>query len=157
MKKFIWIILGCIVIIIGIFTLTYIQSVKPIKIAEEKAIKIALAETRMETADEFELYQGLESVSIVKGKNRQGEKLIVWIPENRKELVIRKEKNGVSEKDAINKVLQLTNPKKIIDVRLGMEKGIPLWEIYYLSDSNLINYYYVDFETGEWLKKIENL
>ena len=38
-----------------------------------------------------------------------------------------------------------------------MENDIPLWEIYYRSENNLINYYYVHFLTGEWLKKIENL
>jgi uncharacterized protein YpmB len=38
-----------------------------------------------------------------------------------------------------------------------MEKNRPLWEIYYRSEGDLINYYYVDFETGKWWKKIENL
>lgn len=157
MKRYIWLFLILFIIIIVFISNVYVQSVKPLNRAEQKAVKIALQETRMETVEDFELYHGLESVSIVKGKNKNGEKLIVWIPENGKNLVVKKEKNGVTEKEAINKVKQLSNPKKIVDVRLGMEKGIPLWEIYYLSESNLINYYYVDFETGEWLKKIENL
>ncbi|MFD2445826.1 DUF5590 domain-containing protein [Bacillus sp. CGMCC 1.16607] len=157
MKKFLWIFLCFLFLIIVVFIFTYNQSVKPIKSAEQEAIKIALEETRMESVDEYELYHGLETISVVKGKNREGEKIIVWIPENPKKLITRKEKNGVSEKEAIEKVFQFTKPKKIVDVRLGMEKGIPFWEIYYLSESNLINYYYVDFETGEWLKKIENL
>ncbi|HYK72904.1 MAG TPA: DUF5590 domain-containing protein [Pseudoneobacillus sp.] len=158
MKKYIWLLFILLILIIGVFfSITYFQSIKPLNNAEQKAIKIALHETRLKTVDGFELYHGLESISIIKGENFNGEKIIVWIPESGKDIVVRKEKNGVTKQEAINKVKQLSNPKKIVDVRLGMEKGIPLWEIYYLSDSNLINYYYVDFETGEWLKKIENL
>jgi uncharacterized protein YpmB len=70
---------------------------------------------------------------------------------------MKKAKSGLSKDEAIQKLLQEQKPKKIISVRLGMEKNIPLWEIYYRSENNLINYYYVHFETGEWLKKIENL
>ncbi|WP_442594479.1 cell wall elongation regulator TseB-like domain-containing protein [Neobacillus sp. D3-1R] len=157
MKKLLWIFVILFLVTFGLISITYSQSIKPLKSAEQKAIKKAFLETRLKTVDDFELYHGLETVSIVKGKNVDGEKIIVWIPENGNEPIVRKEKNGVTKQQAINKVKQLSNPQKIVDVRLGMEKGIPLWEIYYLSDSNLINYYYVDFETGEWLKKIENL
>lgn len=157
MKKWIWIFVIFFIILISFLTYTYIQSVEPLKNAEKEAVDIAFRETQLKQVNDFEIYNGHESVSILKGINKNGDKIIVWIPENTKELIVRKESNGISEKEAINKVKQLSNPKEIIDVRLGMEKGIPLWEIYYQSNSNLINYYYIDFETGEWLKKIENL
>jgi uncharacterized protein YpmB len=130
---------------------------KPLKSSEDKAIKIALEETDIMSIDGFEEYHGLENVLVVKGKNKSGESLIAWISENKEDITVKKETDGINAKDAIKKVEQLSEPTKILDVRLGMEKGIPLWEIYYLSDSNLINYYHLDFETGEWLKKIENL
>jgi uncharacterized protein YpmB len=130
---------------------------KPLNDSEELAVKIALKETDLVSIDNFEEYHGLESVMVVKGKNKKGESFIVWIPEDKEEVMVKREADGITKKDAIKKVEQLSDPTKIMDVRLGMEKGIPLWEIYYLSDSNLINYYHVDFETGEWLKKIENL
>jgi uncharacterized protein YpmB len=157
MRKFIWIFLILFLIISSLLSYTYIQAMKPLKVSEKMAMKIALEETNLVSIDDFEEYHGLESVFVVKGKNNKGESLIAWIPEDKEELTVRKEKDGITEKDAIKKVEQLGKPSKIMDVRLGMEKGIPLWEIYYLSDSNLINYYHVDFETGEWLKKIENL
>jgi uncharacterized protein YpmB len=93
----------------------------------------------------------------LRGKVKKGESIIVWIPDKSKEVFVRKTKDGLSKEEAVQKLLQEKNPKKIISVRLGMEKNIPLWEIYYRSQNNLINYYYVHFDTGEWLKKIENL
>jgi uncharacterized protein YpmB len=157
MRKFLWVLLILFLLISLILSYTYIQAMKPLKSSENKATKIALEETDIVSIDDFEEYHGLESVLVVKGKNKQGESLIAWIPENKEDITVLKEENGIKAKDAIKKVEQLSEPSKILDVRLGMEKGIPLWEIYYLSDSNLINYYHVDFETGEWLKKIENL
>lgn len=157
MRKFLWIFLAMFLFISSLLSYTYIQAMKPLKNSEDKAIKIVLEETDIISIEDFEEYHGLESVLVVKGKNKRGESLIAWIPENKEELAVIKEADGIKAKEAIKKVQQLSKPSKILDVRLGMEKGIPLWEIYYLSDSNLINYYHVDFETGEWLKKIENL
>jgi uncharacterized protein YpmB len=157
MKKIIWLIIVLFLIISTLLTYTYVQAIKPLENAEKKAVKIALKETELVSVNDFEQYNGLESVWIVKGKNKKGDSLIVWIPEDRNEITVREESDGIKAKDAIKKVEHLSEPKKIIDVRLGMEKGVPLWEIYYLSDSDLINYYHLDFETGDWLKKIENL
>jgi uncharacterized protein YpmB len=157
MRKFIWVFLVIFLIISSLISYTYIQAMKPLNDSKELAIKIALKKTDLVSIDDFEEYHGIESVMVIKGKNKKGESVIAWIPEDQEEITVIKEANGITKKDAIKKVEQLSEPTKIMDVRLGMEKGIPLWEIYYLSDSNLINYYHVDFETGEWLKKIENL
>jgi uncharacterized protein YpmB len=94
---------------------------------------------------------------VIEGKNKKGEKIITWIPLKTKQVVVLKASSGLSKEQAIKKLEETKSPKKIISVRLGMEKMIPFWEIYYLSDNNLINYYYINFKTGEWLKKIENL
>ena len=72
-------------------------------------------------------------------------------------MYVRKEAKGISKEQAVSKLLQEKNPKEIVSVKLAMLKTRQCWEIYYLSDNNLINYYYVDFETGEWLRKIENM
>lgn len=157
MKK--WIIfLGVLVIlIIGILFKVYVTAVAPVKAAEIKAVNLAKDKTQLSEVDAFHLYNGLETVNVIEGKNKKGEKIIVWIPEKSKRVIMKKAKSGLSKEEAIQKLLQEQKPKKIISVRLGMEKNIPLWEIYYRSENNLINYYYVHFETGEWLKKIENL
>ncbi|UQX54599.1 hypothetical protein M5V91_01655 [Cytobacillus pseudoceanisediminis] len=70
-------------------------------------------------------------------------------------IVTLKESEGISRNEAINRLKQEKNAAEIMSVRLGMEKNIPLWEIHYRSGSDLINYYYIDFKTGEWLKKLK--
>lgn len=156
-KKWILILVVFVVILIGIFAKVYLTARSPVKEAETKAVALAEKKAKLKVVNDFHLYHGLETVDVIEGKNSKGEKIIVWIPEKTKQVIVKKAKSGLSKADAIQKLMQEKNPKKIVSVRLGMEKNIPFWEIYYLSDSNLINYYYVHFQTGEWLKKIENL
>ncbi|MHC0035772.1 cell wall elongation regulator TseB-like domain-containing protein [Pseudoneobacillus sp. C159] len=157
MRKILWMVLVVLLIFTSLLSYTYVQAIQPLKKLEKEATSIALRETGIVTVDGFEAFNGLDTIWVVKGKNNKGESLIVWISEKDKKITIKRENEGLSSKAAIKKVKELSKPKKILDVRLGMEKGIPLWEIYYLSDDDLINYYHIDFETGEWIKKIENL
>lgn len=157
MKKLIIYLVLFIVVILGILIKVYFSAVEPVNTAEKEAVTLAKKKVQMSEVEDFHLYNGLEAVYVIEGKNKQDEKVIVWIPEKSKKVFVKKAKDGLSKEEAVQKLLQEKNPKKIISVRLGMEKDIPLWEIYYRSENNLINYYYVHFETGEWLKKIENL
>ena len=157
MKKWIIIPVIVLIVIIGLFLKVYFSSVQPVKAAEKKAVSLAKDKVQLSEVDDFHIYNGIETVNVIEGKNKKGSKVIVWIPEKSKKVIIKKAKDGITKEEAIQKLLQEKQPKKIISVRLGMEKNIPLWEIYYRSENNLINYYYVHFDTGEWLKKIENL
>jgi uncharacterized protein YpmB len=159
MKKWIWISIVIIIVLIGLGINIYINALEPLKAAEAKAEKIALAETNIVTMTDFSLYNGSSSYYVVKGTDKSGEKLIAWIPEkeeNRK-IIVRKENSGISKEEAIQTLHDNKNPDEIMTVKLGIENNIPLWEIYYRSKDDLINYYYLDFKTGEWLKDIQNL
>lgn len=159
MKKWIWISILVIIVLIGLGINIYINALEPLRAAESKAEEIALAETNIVTMTDFTLYNGSSSYYVVKGTDKSGEKLIAWIPEkeeNRK-IIVRKENSGISKEEAIQTLHDNKNPDEIMTVKLGIENNIPLWEIYYRSKDDLINYYYLDFKTGEWLKDIQNL
>lgn len=157
MKKWIIAFIVFVVIFAGVFVKVYVTALKPVKMAEQNAVKLAKKEVPLGKVEDFHLYHGNETVSVIEGKDKQGKKIIVWIPEKSKKVFVKKASNGLTKQEAIQKFAQMGNPQNIVSVRLGMEKNIPFWEIYYLSNNNLINYYYIDFQTGEWLKKIENL
>jgi uncharacterized protein YpmB len=156
-KKWIFIAVLFLLLIAGVSIRVYVNAIKPVNAAEQQALALAKKSVSISKVNDFHIYNGLESIDVIEGKNKQGENIIVWIPEKSKKVIVKRAKDGLSKQEAIQKLLQEKKPKQIISVSLGMEKDIPLWEIYYRSENNLINYYYIDFETGEWLKKIENL
>lgn len=157
MKKWIWISVIVIFVAIGVTINIYINALEPLYKAESKAIAVALEKTDLAHVDEFSLYNGTGSYYVVRGTDEKGENLIAWIPEkDSKKIIVKKEKDGITKDEAIEKLYDEKTPDEVMTVKLGVENNIPLWEIYYRSN-NLINYYYIDFETGEWLKNIQNL
>ncbi|WP_394137235.1 cell wall elongation regulator TseB-like domain-containing protein [Cytobacillus oceanisediminis] len=157
MKKALIAILVLLVICIGAGTWIYFNSMEPVNAAESKAVELAKKETDLTEIEDFHLYHGTETYYVIEGKDAEGTNIFVWVPEKNGKIVTRRQSDGISSKEAINRLKQEKNPAEIMSVRLGMEKNIPLWEIHYRSKGDLINYYYIDFKTGEWLKKIENL
>lgn len=135
---------------------------KPLNRAEDWATDIAKKKASIETVEDFSIFNGTETYYIVTGISAKGEEIIVWIPEKDKyddrKIVIRNKKSGISKEEAIQKLKsdKDVHVDEIIHVKLGIENNIPLWEIYYRSNG-LVNYYYVDFGSGEWLKHIKNL
>lgn len=157
MKKWLFIMGFLIIVVITCITVIYANAIDPLKSAEEKAIEIAMKETPLVEVEEFNLYNGDASFSVLQGKDKNGTKLIVWVPEKAGKLLVKKASAGITRQEAIEIVSSELDSETIISVKLGMEKGIPLWEVHTRTNENLLNYYSVEFETGEWLKRIENL
>ncbi|NKE04851.1 DUF5590 domain-containing protein [Mesobacillus selenatarsenatis] len=161
MKKWIFISILIVFTITGILINVYLNAVEPVKAAEEEAVKIASKETNLTDFTNFSLYSGEETYYVMTGKNAKQEPVYVWINEKNSEIITRNAKNGITKKEALNKLYQEKNPNEIIEVRLGMARiqktDRPAWEIFYRNNSDTINYYYVDFDTGEKLRAIDNL
>ncbi|NMD70347.1 DUF5590 domain-containing protein [Bacillus sp. DNRA2] len=157
MKKWIFTGIGIILFVIAFFSFVYLRSVKPLGTAEEKAIGAAKKEVKLSKITDVQIYNGNETYYILRAKDSKNQDVIAWISAKNNDVVVKKAKEGITQQQAVNKLLQEKDPKEIISVKLAMIKKRQCWEIYYISRNNLINYYYVDFETGEWLRKIENM
>jgi uncharacterized protein YpmB len=157
LKKWILIGIGTIGLAIVFFAYVYIQAMQPLKAAEEKAIAAAEKKVKLAKVMDVQIYNGTETYYILKALDRKKNEVIVWVPEKKGDVVVRKAKDGITQQQALEKLYQEKDPEKIISVKLGVLKNRQCWEIYYISRNNLINYYYVDFEKGEWLRKIENM
>ncbi|MCR2820212.1 cell wall elongation regulator TseB-like domain-containing protein [Lederbergia panacisoli] len=158
MKKWIFILLPLIIITVSVYIYVYIEARQPLLKAEQYAEKRARAEANLVSNDEFFVYHGTKTYYVIIGNNQEGIETIVWIPEKKDEdIITKKVSEGISEKEAISKLVYEEEPKKILGTRLGMEKNLPVWELSYLDQNSKLNYYYIHFDTGKWWRKIENL
>lgn len=158
MKK--WIILIAIIFIalISASTVIYVNANAPFKDAQAYAEDVARTKADMSMIDEIFLYNGSATFYVVTGKRNDGKDVIVWIPENKSDsIIVKNQSDGISKEEAIAMLMKEENPAKILGVRLGMERKLPIWELSYLDDRSKLNYYYIDFESGKWWRKIENL
>jgi uncharacterized protein YpmB len=157
-----WIIISIVILfacLVGVVTI-YMNATKPLRTAEKKAIEIAQQETDLTDFHDFQLSNGESTYFVLQAKDSNEEDVYVWISEKDRKTVIKKVNSGVSEEEAVKTVYANKEPKEIISVRLGMTRiqktTRPAWEIYYRTDNGHLNYFYVDFETGEKLRAIDN-
>lgn len=152
MKK--WLIISSVFVLclIGFVSGAYIKAMGPRQGASAIAYEKARQESGLVTLDEFYLYHGLASYSVVVGKTASGEKLVVWIPENKDlDIVTALYKNGKTKKEITQIAKEQLKSQKIISIKLGMENKVPLWEVTSLDATNHYNYEYYDFKTGEMI------
>lgn len=133
----------------------YFKALQPKREAEEQAAQKAKKAYDLKEISSTDTYYGSDTYYIVKAKNKKNEKVIVWVPKNEKkhDMIVRKEKSGISRDNVISIVQKERSPEKIKTVRLGMENELPIWEVTYVDEKNSFTYYYVDFQTGEFLKR----
>ncbi|MGM9987485.1 MAG: DUF5590 domain-containing protein [Bacillaceae bacterium] len=153
MKKWIFFIIIVIVCAITIPLVIYKNAVNPKEKVITDAINIVKNQTSIEQIDETSLFNGQESYVVVQGKNKYKDKVIAWIPSGDEPIVTRRATEGITKEKAISILKKDRNPNEIIKAVLGMEKGVPFWEITYIDSSDLYSFYYIDFETGEPIKR----
>ncbi|MBM7577406.1 hypothetical protein [Jeotgalibacillus terrae] len=101
-------------------------------------------------------YYGSAPYSVVEGTSDGVEKLF-FLAENGEDPVIIDAAAGVDQEQVLNMLEADDNPKKILSSKIGMEPIGPVWEVIYEDEDELLNYYYVKFESGEWWRTIRNL
>jgi uncharacterized protein YpmB len=126
--------------------------------SEQRAASEAKEVFKLIEVSNVGFYHGTNSYQVVQGKNVEDEEIIVWVSNNPK---IKPFSRKVSEGITKDKVKQLIDQqleyKKIIDIRLGAENKVPLWEVTYIDQEDRYSFYYVAFKDGTYLNKKYNL
>lgn len=140
---------------LGAFFNVYHSAMAQKNDGHEEAIERALKETDLKNTESVETFNGLKQYYVITGLNKSNEAVYVWVPEDSKEKpVLKLAADGISEKKALEIVKAEQNPEKVISVKLGMEKTIPLWEVKYIDDRNRYTYDLINFSNGEIRKHI---
>lgn len=115
--------------------------------------KLAMQIGQITSIESIETFYGDIKYHVITGENIKEEKVYIWIPQSeKKNVIIKKHSAGITKEQAIKEVHKEYDPIKIIDVKLGMDEGIPLWEIKYKDRSNRYTFDLVNFYDGEIIK-----
>ncbi|MFC0271636.1 DUF5590 domain-containing protein [Metabacillus herbersteinensis] len=138
------------IIVIWFFTTTYQTARSQYSEGHNKSAELAKKRGNLTLVEKVETFNGTLQYHIVTGTNENNEKVYVWVPQQDGEKVlIKKEKNGINEAQALKTVQQQYSPEKIKSVQLGMDENIPIWEIKYIDEAGRFTYDYVNFYDGE--------
>ncbi|PEY37752.1 peptidase M4 [Bacillus cereus] len=153
MKKWIFAII-IVIVAIGLYGVHVYNATMEKKIPKEsKAVEIAKEKAKLTKVKSVDYYNGESSYAVVKGVDEKGEKIIVWVPEKKGDVLVKKQSEGISEKDALQIVAKEQKPKQFLKAKLGAEENVPLWEVTYIDDENRYSYYYLAFKDGKFIQR----
>lgn len=151
-----WVILCTFLVIILIWqlALSFVQSNNKQDELQSYAIKRTLNETEIISIDYVSFYHGEKAYQVVVGKDKNNETSIAWISDDpTKDLFTLNQNEGLTKTEVKEHVIKERDPLVIKEIRLGMENDKPLWEVTYIDKEQRFTYYYLDFKSGEFLKR----
>ncbi|PEF74385.1 peptidase M4 [Bacillus pseudomycoides] len=150
MKKWIFAII-IVIVVIGLYGVHVYNATMEKKIPKEsKVVEIAKEKAKLTKVKTVDYYNGKSSYAVVQGVDEKGEQIIVWVPEKKGNVLVRKKNEGISEKKALQIVAGERKPKELVKAKLGAENDVPLWEITYIDQEGRYTYYYLEFQDGKY-------
>lgn len=152
-----WLIVGAgfIAFVIVSFVL-YIRSAdSEYRLAERKAINMAIQQGGLVDADNATIHTWDETVWVVEGTDASGEKWMIWV--RAEELVKLKVSDNVSESQMLSRFAETHDGKSPVRMLPGWFQDQPAWEVRYWSEigkrHQAIDFY--AFKDGSKLKTYE--
>ncbi|MDQ0228787.1 cell wall elongation regulator TseB-like domain-containing protein [Metabacillus malikii] len=155
---FISIIILIIIAIVVFFTI--FQSAREQYTSEQQqSIDLALENKGVTSIDKVDTFHGKIKYHVLSGINAEEQNIYIWIPKAKnkddnkdKKMIVKKQSEGITKEEAISIVSKEYNMEKLINAKLGMDEGIPIWEVKYRDKSERYTIDYVDFKSGAIIK-----
>ncbi len=143
-------------LIIGVTTLLS-QSLSPLKQAKAETIEVASKKADLVKAENFYWYNGSDTYFTITGEDSAGEAILVIVKQEGGHIEVLKQEETLSKQEIIAKLSELEAPERILEARIGIHEGMPVWEISYRHDGGRIGYTMFSLTTGEWIRTIKNI
>lgn len=148
-------IIGLVLILtVLLISIVLFQSTSPMRKAKKQGIKISKEIANIETVADFYWFTREKTYFTVVGKDTSDTEKVVFIPQDGTEAVVMNADKGIKSSEAVQKVLDLKETKKIKKVSLGLYNGQPVWEVVGGNSNGGSNYYLVDFNKGDIINAI---
>lgn len=148
-EKIITVILLVVILLLILFQLVYKDSTTFYRLGKREATVIAKKYGEINEVLDFYYFNRGETFFSVKGRNKKNELIYVVMPQNGNNAYVLKEKDGLSDNEALKKGLEEKNVKQINKIGLGKYKNDIVWELTAKNKKDELVYYYYDFKNGK--------
>lgn len=142
-KKYVWSAIAALCVLIFLFFRSVDAVISREWDDKQRAVQIAYRQTMMAEADRVEPFVGEHPYQIVFGKDKLGQRMIVWVSDAEVHAAYASE--GISENDLRSKLKQLDPTVQIIRVTPGKLGDDYVWEAYYKLIENAEEEYYYSY------------
>ncbi|WP_347339089.1 DUF5590 domain-containing protein [Enterococcus larvae] len=139
-------ILLTIIVMLSIF---YIRSTHSRSQAKREAVKIAEEHAQLDAVENFYWFNRDETYFGLTGTDTSGKEIVVIIPEKGGDITTFGQDEGLSEGQVGQLVKERYGKSSIQKANLGIFDGKAVWEVVCKTAEGPLNYYLIDFESGE--------
>ena len=144
------------ILIISVTTLLN-KSLSPLKQAQAETIDLAKRKADLVEAKDFYWYNGNDTYLTLSGKNSADEEIVVIVKQEGGSIEVFKQEDILSKSEAIAQVVELEEPARILEARMGIHNDRAIWEVSFRQDDGRIGYTMFSLNTGEWIRTIKNI
>jgi uncharacterized protein YpmB len=153
--KIAWLCAAVVVAVVLAAALYYMAVQRPLWNERERAARLALSETPLESIDRTYVFNGEASYQVMIGKDRDGREWIVWVDDEGGVLTAAMDE-GISEQEVRNLLRERHPEADVLRAVPGFKDGETVWEVYYRQrdkeGGTRLYYDYYRFRDGEWLE-----
>ncbi len=142
--------------IAGSIGIIFHEALRPAKTAAGQTVSIARQKGISDTGD-FLTYNRQHTYYSVSGRNAKNQAVYVVVAKQNGQTKILKQSDGTSKTAILRQVWQKNNPKKVLNIGLGIRKSEPVWEVTYLNQKGNLCYDLIRFKDGTMVQSIQNL
>ncbi|MBM6754654.1 DUF5590 domain-containing protein [Lactobacillus alvi] len=136
---------------------TFALATQPMRSAQHQAIRLAKRYAGLKTTNGFYTYNRDHTYYTVSGENRQGQAVLVIVPQKGGKLRVVKQSNGLTKQEAIAKVRSENKVKKVLRAAPGVFNDHVVWEVSYRNANGSLCYDLLNFTSGKYVQRINNL
>ncbi|WP_026560179.1 DUF5590 domain-containing protein [Bacillus sp. J37] len=145
-----------VLIISGIWILTssYLTARGQYEDGHKQSKQFAMEEANLKKISKINTFSADQKYHVITATNNENEQVYGWISniEKERKMIVKKKSSGITKNEALESVNEEHNPSEIISVQLGMDEGIPIWEVKYQDESDRYTFDYVNFYDGKIIK-----
>lgn len=125
--------------------------------AEEEALQLVGLDYTVDRVNDFDWFTLEESYFSLDFIDSEGIQRYAVIQQDGGDTAYFSSEEIISRTDAIAITLNDNENPEIIQARLGILDGRPVWEISFKVEDGTLTYYLINAKTGEWIQTIANI
>lgn len=125
--------------------------------AEDEAVELITYDYELDKVNKFYWSTTDQTYFSVDFTDKEGAQHYAIIQQEGGEIAYFTPNEILSEDEAISIVLNDMTPFKIMQMRLALIEGQPVWEATIKNENNTITYYTISAKDGSWVMTIENI
>ncbi|GAB6092044.1 cell wall elongation regulator TseB-like domain-containing protein [Furfurilactobacillus curtus] len=145
-----------VILIVGSVMIVFHEALRPANTAAKQTVQIA-RKAGVNDAKGFLTFNRQQTYYAVNGHNRKGKSVYVIVAKKNGHVTIVHVKAGQTKTAILQRVWSKQQPKKVLNVGLGIRNGQPVWEVTYLNQKGNLCYDLIRYRDSKTIQSIQNL